>query len=66
MTRASTRAVKEHAADLSAALIEQARLGDVFDGSVGTSSEQASYDRLRQAGRTVTACDHQVKADRGS
>ena len=62
--RCAECAAKAHSADLGAALIEQARLGDAFERSVGTSSEQSSYVRLQESGRTVSACDRQVKADR--
>ena len=47
---------------LEAALVEQARLGDDFQRFVGTSSEQASYARLRAASRRVTECDQAIKA----
>jgi serine/threonine-protein kinase RsbW len=47
---------------LEAALVEQARLTDSFDRSAGTSSQQASYVRLRAASRRVAACDRTVKA----
>ena len=47
---------------LEAALIEQARLGDGLQRAVATSSEQASYSRLRAASRRVSECDEAVKA----
>ena len=47
---------------LEAALIEQARLGDHFQRSLGTSSEQASYARLNAASQRVSECDQAVKA----
>ena len=47
---------------LEAALIEQARLDEGFQRSLGTSSEQTSYSRLRAATRRVSACDQAVKA----
>lgn len=47
---------------LEAALIEQARLGDHFQRSLGTSSEQASFARLNAASQRVSECDQAVKA----
>jgi hypothetical protein len=47
---------------LEAALIEQARSGDQYQRWVGTSSEQASYARLRIAALRVSECDHAVRA----
>ena len=47
---------------LEAALIEQARVGDVFERSVGTSAEHASYSRLRAASERVAECDRYVKS----
>ena len=40
---------------LDAALIEQDRLGELLDGSTGTSSEFTAYVRLRDAGEQVAA-----------
>jgi hypothetical protein len=40
---------------LEAALVEQDRLGERFDGAVGTSTEFGAYVRLRGAGDQVTA-----------
>ena len=58
------RSIDERAAvrRLEAALIEQARLGDRFQRSLGTSSEQASYASLQVASRRVSECDRAVRA----
>lgn len=48
-------------AALGRALIDQARLGDVFERAVGTSSEQSAFERLQRAGREVTRCDRVVR-----
>ena len=40
---------------LEAALVEQDRLGERFDASVGTSTEFGAYVRLQGAGDQVTA-----------
>jgi hypothetical protein len=53
------------AARLGRALIDQARLGDAFAHSVGTSAEQSAYERLRRAGAEVNACDRRVKQGTG-
>jgi hypothetical protein len=47
---------------LEGALVEQARVGDVYTRSVGTSSEQSAHVRLQAASAEVTECDRQVKA----
>ena len=54
-----TRAPDERPDDtaLGHALAEQARLGDAYGRAVGTSSEMASYERLRAAGREVVAIE---------
>jgi hypothetical protein len=41
---------------LAHALAEQSRLGEAYQRSAGTSSEMASYMRLRAAGRRVVSC----------
>ena len=46
---------------LEAALVEQARLGEAFDRSIGTTSEQAAYTRLRAASLDVARCDRADK-----
>ncbi len=46
---------------LETALVEQARLGEVFDRSIGTTSEQAAYTRLRAATVNVSRCDRDDK-----
>jgi hypothetical protein len=65
MTASADRADRRrsHQASLGAAMIEQARLGDAFERAVGTSSEQAAYQRLRRSGRNVSACDQRVRED---
>jgi anti-sigma regulatory factor (Ser/Thr protein kinase) len=40
---------------LDAALIEQDRLGAIFDGAIGTSTEVGAYARLHAAGEQVAA-----------
>jgi hypothetical protein len=40
---------------LEVGLVEQDRLGDIFAGAIGTSSELGAYQRLRAAGARVTA-----------
>jgi anti-sigma regulatory factor (Ser/Thr protein kinase) len=40
---------------LHAALVEQHRLGDIFDAAVGTSTEFRAYARLKAAGEQVAA-----------
>ena len=47
---------------LDAALLEQARLGDAYARSVGTSAEQSSHMRLMAASLNVSSCDQAVKA----
>ena len=47
---------------LEAALLEQARLGDVYARSIGTSMEQSAYAHLQGASAKVTECDRQAKA----
>jgi hypothetical protein len=47
---------------LEAALVEQARVGDLYALSVGTSTEQSAYVRLQGASAKVTECDRQAKA----
>jgi hypothetical protein len=61
----TAKQVKVDAAQLGRALIEQARLGDAYAHSVGTSAEQSAYERLRHAGATVSACDRRVKQGNG-
>jgi anti-sigma regulatory factor (Ser/Thr protein kinase) len=46
---------------LEAALAEQARLGDVYARSVGTSAEQAAHARLQAASLKVSECDQLAK-----
>src|SRR3954451_14256427 len=47
---------------LEAALVEQARVGELYARSVGTSMEQSAYARLQAAPVRVTECDRRVKA----
>jgi hypothetical protein len=47
---------------LEVALAEQARLGDAHALAIGTSSEQSTYERLREASRDVSRCDRAAKA----
>ena len=47
---------------LEAALVEQARVEDLYALSVGTSTEQSAYVRLRAASAKVTECDRLAKA----
>jgi hypothetical protein len=47
---------------LEAALLEQARVGDVYARSVGTSAEQSAYVRLRAASLKVSDCERLSKA----
>ena len=48
-------------AQLESALTEQARLGEAYERSVGTSAEQASYIRLQAATLSVSTRDRVVK-----
>ena len=52
-----------HVADLGRALIEQARLGDAYARSVGTSGEQSAFVRLQDANRAVVQRDQDVRDD---
>jgi hypothetical protein len=40
--------------------VEQARVGDVYARSVGTSSEQSAYRRVQAASAKVSECDRLV------
>ena len=46
---------------LQRALNEQARLGDAYERSISTSSEQSCYLRLQAASLQVSRCDRAVK-----
>jgi len=46
---------------LEAALVEQDRLGEVFDAAAGTPTEFGAYARLRAAGDQVSAREAWVK-----
>jgi hypothetical protein len=45
---------------LEAAQKEQARLADLFDRSIGTSAQFASFARLEAANARVTSCQRWV------
>jgi hypothetical protein len=47
---------------LEAALLEQARVGDLYARSIGTSAEQSASARLQLASAKVTECDRHAKA----
>jgi hypothetical protein len=47
---------------LEAALVAQARVGDVYARWSGTSAEQSCYSRLRAASQQVAECEQAVKA----
>ena len=47
---------------LEAALLEQARVGDLYARSIGTAAEQFAYVRFQAASAKVTECDRQAKA----
>jgi hypothetical protein len=66
--RSPRRSLERRAAvrRLEAALIEQARLQDGLHRSVGTSSEQATYSRMRAASARVSECDRAVRALSGA
>jgi hypothetical protein len=49
---------------LEVALEDQARCGEQYERSMGTSSEQSSYMRLQAAGLRVMQLDRAVKAYR--
>jgi hypothetical protein len=46
---------------LDAALVEHARLEDAYGRSIGTSTEQSAYRRLRAAASKVSECDRLVR-----
>jgi hypothetical protein len=52
------RAVRQ----LEVALIEQARVGDLYARAVGTSAEQAAYRRLQASSQLVSERDAAVKS----
>ena len=60
-TKRSTKRLRTER--LETALTEQARLGEAFDRSIGTTSEQAAYTRLRAATLDVSRRDRDDKAN---
>ena len=56
-----TRAQRVAVRRLEAALTEQARVGDLYARSVGTSAEQSAHARLQGASLRVSECDRRAK-----